>query len=286
MDLALNLVNVGVVTYLTRQHPFRILDLPAELKLQILEYLVVVGKVFFTPGTSELCDSLRYKQWKDYRKPSLSILRVCKQIKSEAEEVYFTKNLFVLPQSFDKLSPFHTGAADPGLPNPHRNIFQDDGCRLITNLSVAFGYFSLTRADSAWEQEPPQQAFEAQSVADRREYAHTKTTFRCAQRWAKMSRALAGMAAALRELELDFANFFCPGGCCRIVDLVDFGFVGHLAPKIVRVVGLRQGEDEVVRRQIRLAFDGVPDGEEMYSKITILCNPAGDQRAKWAKWAK
>lgn len=91
-------------------------------------------------------------------------------------------------------------------------------------------------------------------MADRREYAHTKATFWCAQRWAKMSRALAAMSATLRELELDFANSFCPGDCCRIVDLVDFGFVGHLEPKIVTVVGLRQGEDVVVRRQIRLAF--------------------------------
>jgi hypothetical protein len=85
-------------------------------------------------------------------------------------------------------------------------------------------------------------------MADRCEYAHTKTTFWCAQRWAKMSRALAAMSATLRELELDFANSFCPRGCCRIVDLVNFGFVGHLAPRTVRVLGLRQGEDEVVRR--------------------------------------
>lgn len=148
MDLAINLVTVGIITYLTRQHPFRILDLPAELRLQILEYLVVVGKVFFTPGTSELCDSLRYKQWKDYRKPSLSILRVCKQLKSEAEEVYLAKNLFVLPQSFDKVVPFHTGAADPGLPNPTRIILPADGRRLITNLSLAFSSFAVTMAYS------------------------------------------------------------------------------------------------------------------------------------------
>jgi hypothetical protein len=148
MNLAINLVTVGIITYPTRQPPFRILDLPAELRLQILKYLVVVGKVFFTPGTSELCDSLRYKQWKDYRKPSLSILRVCKQIKSEAEEVYFTKNLFVLPQSFNKLSPFHTAAADPSLPNPTRIIFQDNSCRLITHLSVAFSSFAVTMAYS------------------------------------------------------------------------------------------------------------------------------------------
>jgi hypothetical protein len=286
MDLAINLVTVGVVTYLTRQRPFRILNLPAELKLQIMEYLVVGSEVFFTPGASEICDDLRHKQWKKYRKPLLSILRVCKQIKSEAEEVYLAKNLFVLPQSFDKVFPFHTGAADPSLPNSTRIILQDEGRRLLTNLNVAFGSHALTMADSDWEQEPPHQPFEAQSMADRREYAHPKATFWCAQRWAKMSRALAGMAATLRELELDSANLSCPGDCCRIVDLVDFGFVGHLAPETVRVLGLRQGEDEVVRRQIRLAFDGVPDGEEMYSKITILCNPAGDQRAKWAKWAK
>jgi hypothetical protein len=83
-----------------RDQTFRFLDLPAELRCQIYEYFVVVGKIFYSPDYYSVKNEKRFKDWEAYRTPELTILRVCKQMHSEAEEIYLSKNLFVLPDFF------------------------------------------------------------------------------------------------------------------------------------------------------------------------------------------
>jgi len=79
------------------EQQFRFLDLPAELRICVYDCLVLVGKVFFTPDAYAVASEKRFKDWRSYRVPSLQILRVCKQVHGEAEELYLSKNLFVLP---------------------------------------------------------------------------------------------------------------------------------------------------------------------------------------------
>jgi hypothetical protein len=69
--------------------PFRFMDLPTELRVQIYEELFIVGKVLYKQDHEEQSDRLQKSQY--YRKPSLAILGVSKEVKAEAEAVYLTK---------------------------------------------------------------------------------------------------------------------------------------------------------------------------------------------------
>jgi hypothetical protein len=83
----------------------RFLDLPVELRIQVYEYLVVVGNVLYTPEWYEWQEGVRFNGFPAYEKPSLRFLSVCKQIRQEAEHEYFSKNLFVLPSLFTLCRP-------------------------------------------------------------------------------------------------------------------------------------------------------------------------------------
>jgi hypothetical protein len=75
--------------------PFRFLDLPTELRLQVYEHVVVVGRVFYDPDPLEAHDSISpFAYFQEYEVPSLAILRVRKQIHAEAEDIYLKVNLF------------------------------------------------------------------------------------------------------------------------------------------------------------------------------------------------
>jgi hypothetical protein len=57
------------------------------------------------PEDYAVANERRFKDRKAYRTPSLGILRVCKQVHDEAEEVYLGKNLFVLPDFYSLREP-------------------------------------------------------------------------------------------------------------------------------------------------------------------------------------
>jgi hypothetical protein len=115
--------------------PFRFLDLPAELRVQIYEYLVVVGKVFFTPDWYDVQEGkIRFKDWTKYPIPSLQLLRACKQIHEEAEEVYFGKNLFGLLYALHEIVPFRLHTLSAYVQHPlgrGRPLFSQRGLQLI-----------------------------------------------------------------------------------------------------------------------------------------------------------
>jgi hypothetical protein len=235
---------------------FRFLDLPAELRVQIYEVLVVVGKVFFTPDWYEVEQSQRFTHWKDYRIPNLQVLRVCKQIYAEAADVYFAKNLFLLPPDYNLTYPFqHVEKGDTSL-QPHKGLrlFSTTGLQKIRNLSIGFSLGSRVRmvmSASSWAlaEGATMREFSAMGAAERLALAHVHAKNKQARFWSVLTQALARMPTKLSYLEVDFTNAFCPLGCCRGFN-VDFEFLRRLKPKVLRVLGMRTEERELVRMKM------------------------------------
>ncbi|KAF2997626.1 hypothetical protein E8E13_004402 [Curvularia kusanoi] len=83
-------------TETTSNTVFRFMDLPVESRLQIYGHLVVVGKVFYTPDAQSIHNSARFKDFRAYRKPHLSILRVSKAVHKEAERYNVTLVKYII----------------------------------------------------------------------------------------------------------------------------------------------------------------------------------------------
>lgn len=113
--------------------PFRLIDLSMELRLQVYEELLVIGKMFFTSKGFTKDTDARCRDYKAYRKPRLAILRVFKAVHCEAEDVCLARNLFVLPLWFDEDPPFRNRNAQ----SP-RSIFSACAFKKVNHVSIAF----------------------------------------------------------------------------------------------------------------------------------------------------
>jgi hypothetical protein len=116
------------------------LELATEIRLQIYSYLVVVGKVFYSPDDFTLVSDARFKGCFLYRKPELKLLRVCQQIHDEAEELYLSKNLFVLPDFFHFRNPINLDSLGPSghIPFPDRPLFSRNAAKWLKHVSISF----------------------------------------------------------------------------------------------------------------------------------------------------
>jgi hypothetical protein len=74
-------------------NPLSLLGLHAGLRLQIYGCLVAVGKIFDSPEPYCVDNETEFKDRELYARPSLQILRTCKQLHHETEDVYVAKNL-------------------------------------------------------------------------------------------------------------------------------------------------------------------------------------------------
>jgi hypothetical protein len=124
---------------LRRNDTFRFLDLPVELRCQVYEHFVVVGKVFYTPDDYAVMTEKRFNDWESYKAPHLQILRVCKEIHNEAEDVYLSKNLFVLPDFFAYHAPFKTANLEPQghIQFSYRSLFSAAANKYLKNISIS-----------------------------------------------------------------------------------------------------------------------------------------------------
>ena len=270
------------------ESPSRLLGLPAELRVQIYEYLVVVGKVFYKPDYCKMeQNSVRFKDWEKYQVPSLHIFRVCKQIQQEAEAMYFAKNMFVLPVLFKVLRPFkgREEMSDDVLHPTGRGraLFSSNALHSTKNIAITYcnrGPVPLTMAASDWDERETdgESPFDDLTENERRDVAHKQALEYLCHHWMGVHRALGRITSKIEHLEIDFSNAFCPSGCCRNLDM-DLFSVCRLAPKTIRLLGLRTREVNLIKTELE-ADHGISQ-KELARKFHFELGPHED---KWAKW--
>ncbi|KAF2030488.1 hypothetical protein EK21DRAFT_88812 [Setomelanomma holmii] len=259
-----------------RQH-FRFLDLPAELRVQVYEYLVVVGKVFYTPDFYGEQDSSRFELWREYAVPSLHVLRVCKQIRDEAEGICLAKNMFVLPFNFQMMFPFEYNVTSCCKPEYQRRpLLSTAGLSMIKNISVSLYIRSIVPLTVAASDQRP---FDLDSLtpAQRLERAHEHAVWFVRHLQQHLSDALYyGMEADLKEIELDFTYAVCPLGCCRML-APDLDFLESRTPYTARLLGVRKAEEAKVKQHVFYTSHFLGYKGEM------LCNPEADP---WTRYIR
>lgn len=239
-----------------RQQAFQLLDLPAELRILIYEHLVVVGRVFFMPDAFSRTQNASCEVYSQYSKPDLSILRVSRQIHGEAEPVYLTVNLFVLPSSFVFYSPFrnpltHDFIFLPASPeSKDRQLFSARGLELIRHVSMSFcargicfdPFPGMNR--TSWDSAAPGYRFQDLTFVQRLGLAHNRACAQLAISFQIIVRGLMLFNEGLSNLEIDLKNSFCPFGCCRNV-YARMEFLTAMKPRRVRVIGSTGIEEQV-----------------------------------------
>ena len=225
--------------------PFRFMDLPVELRLEVYKHLVVVGKVFYTPDEFHKRAGPRFDQHDIYQQPMLSILRVSKAVHSEAEDLYLTQNLFVLPFRFNECVPF----ADNEALSAYRPLFSEPAIQRIRHVSVEINHrdvrWSVTMERSDWEGEENGNPghYDHMTADQRLQIAHkrARATYNSAD--FDMVTQLEEMDA-LQTIEIDYTNAYCPVGCCRMIYISVYWAQLLSRLQSIRILGLRHKKEE------------------------------------------
>ena len=214
---------------------FRFMDLPVELRLEVYKHLVVVGKVFYTPDEFYERAGPRFDQHRIYQPPMLSILRVSKAVYSEAEDVYLTQNLFVLPFQFNECVLFADDEAIPA----YRPLFSEDAIKKIRHVSIEISNrnarwaSTMERSQWDWGGKCNLGHYDHMTADQRLLIAHKRAHATYSAADFDMVTELKRMDA-LQTIELDYTNAYCPVGCCRMI-YIDV----HWAQMLSRLQGIR-----------------------------------------------
>ncbi|KAF1955341.1 hypothetical protein CC80DRAFT_92288 [Byssothecium circinans] len=248
---------------------FGFLDLPPDIRCLIYEELLSVGKVFFLDTDSEQCNSVRYKDKRYYGKPYLSILRVCKQTHQEAEPIYLSKNLFVLPLHWHLHDPFCGYDSDVEPPDFFRKrLFSDNANLYLRKISFSIDNKDLAiahgenEAHRSWSKATA--PYESFTHSDRVAQVHMEMVERLTNVQHSYDRTWRSLMEVLREfegistgpkrsdwidsriqyVEIDYTNAFCPMGCCRPVHGVYYDWIEDRKSTCIDIVGTRCEEEE------------------------------------------
>jgi hypothetical protein len=266
---------------------FRFLDLCTELRCQVYEHFVVVGKVFYTPDDYAVKTETRFKDCTLYKAPELQILRVCKQIHVEAEDMYLSKNLFVLPDFFMYHAPMNSRHvnAQGYIPFAKRPLFSAHAKSLLRHVSVSINSRLSAPNLVAYED------YSGKTPEERLDLAHRHTV---QDHVHYLSEAMASFGTflahtMLQSMEIDVTNAYCPLGCCRAVTYCA-GTIFDLDADSIAIIGLKAGEeDEVLRNLFRKcvwtssAYDmpcGQYDPAELQEQYMLEFDPED----RWAEW--
>ncbi|KAJ4292514.1 hypothetical protein N0V90_009176 [Kalmusia sp. IMI 367209] len=274
---------------------FLFLKLPAELRCLVYEELLVVGKVFYKDTAWERLNSIRYRDKAYYRTPSLEILRVCKAIHTEAEPIYLSKNLFVLPLGWALRPPFHI-TEDP--PSDARQIFSKNGLKHVRNLCIAIDRTELVTSTEFrqefedWVNEDFLQArYDSTTVAER--LKKTRGTMmsvmsgkiEARRSWLHIYKALRNFGpreyAPFECIEFDYTNTFCLLGCCRPVNISSFLWFDTIRPMAIDIIGINSAREE---NMIKNRIDDSPGfSSQKVVNCSISFRKAADS-PRWSQW--
>jgi hypothetical protein len=266
---------------------FRFRDLSTELRCQVYEHVVVVGKVFYTPGDYAVKTEMRFKDWNLYKAPGLQILRVCKQIHIEAEDMYRSKNLFVLPDFFMYHVPMKSRHVDAHghIPFANRPLFSAHANTLLRNVSVSINSRLSAPNLVAYED------YSSKTPKERLDLAHRHTVQDHVHYLSEAMTSFGTFLAhtMLHSMEIDVTNAYRPLGCCRAVTYCA-GTIFDLDADSIGIIGLKAGEEDEVLRDL---FRKCVRTSSAYDMPCGQCDPAElqeqymlefDPEDKWAEW--
>ncbi|KAF2864839.1 hypothetical protein BDV95DRAFT_588148 [Massariosphaeria phaeospora] len=255
--------------------PFGFLKLPPEIRCMIYAEVLVIGKVFFRPAQlqdeiHEIMNSGRFVSWDRYRRPELQLLRVCKLVHKEAEEIYLGRNLFVLPVQWHLMHPFVSAMTEMSEMSVFQKpqLFSTLALKKLKNLSIAIDVKDLSDCGPTTTSRAQGTAHSANftdpSDGFRLAHAHRTVIIQAltnAKGWGLVTHTLTqlrrSLTTSLDYIEVDLTNAFCPTRCCRPVHVVKFNWVHALQPKKICVLGLRSEREKAVLLEHVQNFDYV-----------------------------
>jgi hypothetical protein len=211
----------------------------------VYKEVLVVGKICY----SELDPYTNRKQKdSDYKKPQLALLRVCKQIHSEAEPLYLGMNLFVLPNKFKDYRPFVEYGRDSYHWETRRFLFSKAVFTHVRNISFAFTSDQNEKMNyhNKWAE------YHSDPWAER--YADMPYVVQCntmhewrledaENNWGDLQLSLCLFQSRMDYVQVDYSDTYCPSGCCRRVGQCTYHWILMFEPKVLNVMGLLEWEE-------------------------------------------